>query len=1029
MPPIGQTIRDLLGGVSQKPKYIRASNQGEVQENALDSPVKGKTKRPPSKHVAKIATDTTGYDKAFVHTVNRSATERYRIIVANGSLQVIDADTGVIHPVITPKGTGYLSAGAEYRATTVGDTTFLVNRSVITKPGVTRAPAAKREALLFVRQADFSTTYTVTLDGKTVSIRTVDMAHASSRVSINTTNIASDLRQALSANSQIDDEFLILQYGSTLYIKRNDGADFSITTEDGLADNGLKSVKGSVQVFDDLPRRAPNGFRVEVSGDEANPKDSYWVQYSDEGKPRQDGVWRECPAPDMVLDFDAATLPWLLTRRGKLLSNKHRGALGLHVPVVTTGGNTEYVEQWSLDGVTPVGTDIILRDNLSAIYTIISGPLSGENDARLRVNYDIDTTLVEPGITVSVALEKYNAGTSAYDPVDSRSYAPGVLVQDEYFQRTGTILTGDKYRLTTAYSTGVTPDSPFRRAYINVHGPDHPTWPGVRTTVIETRQVDFGDGYSYPAGSEITLDVSWLGLGGIPETFTVSAVDGPLTSADLPALFVAEFAGSSQYTATLGPGNSIYVGVISGFDPKVAATVAFDSTKTFYNPTLALTDDEYVGKVLKNLSDGSQGVVVSNTATTVVVDALTGGKLNRFSDEDECVIEGGSQEFVFAPAPWVPRGVGNDDSAPMPSFLGNTLSDVFWYSNRLGLVSGESVVLSGTGDAFDFFRETVRQLLDSDPIDLKAASTDVAVFDHATMWNKAVFLFSASGHQFKLWGEPVFSPRTARLDGVSDFAASGVCKPLPFGSRLFFTRAKKGYTQVMEYFRANTEDEKYDASDSTTDVPKYLTGSPRDIAGDANLEFLAVLTDDGSLYVHTFHDEGQRRVMHSWSKWAFPNGTVLAIDMNDGVLDMLVQRADGVYLETVDVGVLPDGDDAHADREGNATTEAYTFRYVMSALYPRDRDGLAQTTGRLQLSYLRVEYHDTCDLTVTVKQNGRADRVKSVTHATPTTGFLSVPVLAQNEAVTIEITSAAPVGCSLASIGWEGTFTDRSRRV
>ena len=282
MPPIGQTIRDLLGGVSQKPKYIRASNQGEVQENALDSPVKGKTKRPPSKHVAKIATDTTGYDKAFVHTVNRSATERYRIIVANGSLQVIDADTGVIHPVITPKGTGYLSAGAEYRATTVGDTTFLVNRSVITKPGVTRAPAAKREALLLVRQADFSTTYTVTLDGKTVSIRTVDMAHASSRVSINTTNIASDLRQALSANSQIDDEFLILQYGSTLYIKRNDGADFSITTEDGLADNGLKSVKGSVQVFDDLPRRAPTGFRVEVSGDEANPKDSYWVQYSDE---------------------------------------------------------------------------------------------------------------------------------------------------------------------------------------------------------------------------------------------------------------------------------------------------------------------------------------------------------------------------------------------------------------------------------------------------------------------------------------------------------------------------------------------------------------------------------------------------------------------------------------------------------------------------------------------------------------------------------------------------------------------------
>jgi len=63
-------------------------------------------------------------------------------------------------------------------------------------------------------------------------------------------------------------------------------------------------------------------------------------------------------------------------------------------------------------------------------------------------------------------------------------------------------------------------------------------------------------------------------------------------------------------------------------DAATSATVMEDSTASF-------TVNEFVDEIIHNTPDGSQGVVVSNTATTITVASLKGGTDNQFENGDK----------------------------------------------------------------------------------------------------------------------------------------------------------------------------------------------------------------------------------------------------------------------------------------------------------------------------------------------------------------------------------------------------------
>jgi hypothetical protein len=936
---IAQSLANLLNGVSQRPFEQRHSSQAETQKNGFSHIVRGLMKRPPLVYVGKLTSTITGWATAFVFSINRDELERYHVAISNGDVLVYNALTLAAVTVIAPKGKAYLAdgAGKGFRAATAGDTTVIVNRGVTTRRGTKKTAIQKGQALVYVRQADYGTTYEVILNDVPVGIKTISGNTSNQREQISTDKIASDLYTALKAETLLSD-FTFTLYGSTILIVRTDARDFQLSTFDGLSDKGLKSVKGSVQAFADLPRRAPNGFIIEIAGDPESNLDNYWVTFDDKGSPEQEGVWRECPKPGTIVNFDELTMPHRLVRLGHVVQNvAHTSPTTIPAAtIVDVGFGAGVVVPWAFttpdNTAIPAGTHPVIRDHSTGAKFTVSGAKQ-----RLTFYYNMDTSLMAVGTTATVTLYKNGSPIASQDHIGGYGlrYGPNVQIIDPvliarpqkgsgFFDLTQAFANSDVIEVRLTYSTGATPDQ-YRRAYLT---------PGdVTTYATGYREIRFNETDLYPVGSTVNITIDG-------NVFTYNVTTTPKTGTQVATALQPTIDANGALIAVIGSlAWSIKVSNTGNTYPAITTnSVTLDETKVFYNPTLTMVTDEHAGRTIRNLSDNSTGVVANNTAQTVTtVSALTGGISNKFNPGDIISIDGTGTYFVFEPCPWNERGSGDIDVVPFPSFVDATISDAVFYQNRLGFTSGENVVFSSAGDVFNLFRYTATQLLAEDVIDVKAAHREVALFHSLALWNEGLYAISDNG-EFLISGDPVLTPTTIRIDLASRVPNTPGPRPVVNGNVMYLMRGKLGFTQVSEFFVTGTTGETVDSVNITEDIPKYIKGKPIIAVGDDTLGLLAVVTDEAgqkSLYVYStrFSDDNDRnRIQSSWSKWEFSTGSIVGLDMVDGKLGVVTVRADGVYLETIDLNVTldsPTSDEGllYLDRRVDQTTTGVSSAY------------------------------------------------------------------------------------------------------
>jgi len=262
--------------------------------------------------------------------------------------------------------------------------------------------------------------------------------------------------------------------------------------------------------------------------------------------------------------------------------------------------------------------------------------------------------------------------------------------------------------------------------------------------------------------------------------------------------------------------------------------------------------------------------------------------------------------FTFKEATWVNRGAGNDDTNPFPSFLGETISDVFFYKNRLGFLAGESLISSQIGSYFAFFRETVTTKLDSDRIDVSVSTNEVAYLRYAVPYKERLLVFSDK-IQFELKGTPTLTPDTANLDIITKYPARRSVRPVAAGTSVFFPFDRNQWTGVYEFF-SDTEDQA-DAIDVSNHVPAFIPGTCRSIchAGTESALFLTTNQRPDQLFLYKYYWElsggnsGREKVQSAWSYWKFPYDitNVSAVDHNIYVV-MRETSGDGrLYLTSI----------------------------------------------------------------------------------------------------------------------------------
>lgn len=320
---ISAPIPNFINGVSQQPFTLRLSSQGDRQENGLSTISAGLLKRPPTEHLKKLG--TFPLTDSFVHMVNRDATEKYIVMVNNGTIRVFDLN-GVEKVVNIPPESTYLltelPASVSFAVTTVADYTFIVNRTVVVQASLTNAPIRPKEGMVNVKGGSYARKYQVLLNGVVAaSFDTPDGLSAGSGTpkqieQVATDYIAQQLQASLTANGFNTGPWTSEIFGSVVVITRSDGVDFTLSCEDGAGGVNLVAIKSKLQKFTDLPPNPrKHGFTVEIVGDQASDFDNYWVRFDGDGDASNaTGVWRETVAPGTPLGFNPLTMPHQLVR-------------------------------------------------------------------------------------------------------------------------------------------------------------------------------------------------------------------------------------------------------------------------------------------------------------------------------------------------------------------------------------------------------------------------------------------------------------------------------------------------------------------------------------------------------------------------------------------------------------------------------------------------------------------------------------------------------------------------------------------
>lgn len=259
-----------------------------------------------------------------------------------------------------------------------------------------------------------------------------------------------------------------------------------------------------------------------------------------------------------------------------------------------------------------------------------------------------------------------------------------------------------------------------------------------------------------------------------------------------------------------------------------------------------------------------------------------------------------NDSFSLSQAEWPGRTSGDKESNPAPTFVGRVINSLFLYKGRMAFLSDENVIFSEVGFFENFYRTTLTQYLETDPIDIASATSRTSILYHAVPFDKSLVVFSDKA-QFRVLSGDSLTPENVSIDQTTAYSASPTCSPIAVGPNVFFANsntdlgAPSKYSTVWEYY-INPNTERDDAAEVTAEVPRFIEGRIREMKAAANENVVAVLTDTegGTLYVYRYFWVENRKVVSAWTKWSVSGVTnILSLDFFSDELFALTRDEQG----------------------------------------------------------------------------------------------------------------------------------------
>ena len=239
--------------------------------------------------------------------------------------------------------------------------------------------------------------------------------------------------------------------------------------------------------------------------------------------------------------------------------------------------------------------------------------------------------------------------------------------------------------------------------------------------------------------------------------------------------------------------------------------------------------------------------------------------------------------FTVRPFVYQDRRVGDENTNPLPTFIGKRINKVLFFRNRLALLAGENVILSrpGTLGTPDFFVESALTVSASDPIDISAASMFPSdIFDGIEI-NAGLLVFSTNQQFLLSTDDTVLNPDTAKLRSVSTFNYNKDIPPISLGTTISYLDNSGKFSRLNEMANTSREGEP-DVVEISKLVPTLL---PKDLDlftnSRENSLILIGKTNSDTVFGYKYLAIGDKRQQQAWFKWKLNNPLLYHFIIND----------------------------------------------------------------------------------------------------------------------------------------------------
>jgi hypothetical protein len=243
--------------------------------------------------------------------------------------------------------------------------------------------------------------------------------------------------------------------------------------------------------------------------------------------------------------------------------------------------------------------------------------------------------------------------------------------------------------------------------------------------------------------------------------------------------------------------------------------------------------------------------------------------------------------FTFQKITYEDRLVGDEETNSHPSFINAKITAGFFHNNRLGFLSKDNVIMSQSGDFYNFYFKSAQTTIESDPVDISCSSIKPTALHAALPTAQGVVLFSEN-QQFLMFADAgVLTPGLTTIRALSNYEMDRKIEPVDVGTNLNFITKTPGYSRVFSMVTRGQQDNPQ-VLDLSRVVKEWISPDIDQMISSPQNSMIAMAGQSlNEVFIFRYYNDGKENLMEAWTSWLMP-----------GTVQFIATHSDDMYAVT-----------------------------------------------------------------------------------------------------------------------------------